>query len=288
MSCGLGQYVEGWNPEPTTVTDVLDADRARRLADILDAGDLLSGPELPPTWQWGFFTEWPPSASLNADGHPAEGPFQPPVPERQRMWAGGALSVERPLRLDVEVERRGRLLSAEPKSGRSGEMILVAVEYQYLQDGELCHRELQNHVYRSGVNKAPARQWPARPTAPVASDAAWRHDIVTDPIRLFRLSALTGNSHRIHYDRPYATEVEGYPDLVVHGPLLAQHLATLARRHDPALQLTGFDYRVQQPVFVGDAVTALGRPEGEQAQLEVRSEHDRVHVSATARYWRAR
>lgn len=288
MSSGLGQYVDGWSPQPTTATDTLDAERARWLGDILDANDLPTDGLLPPTWQWGFFTEWPPSASLNADGHPSDGPFQPPIPERRRMWAGGSIAIERPLRLDLEVERRGRLISAEPKTGRSGAMVLVAVEYDYLQDGELCHREVQNHVYRSGAGQPSARQWPPRPTSPVVSDAPWRHDIATDPIRLFRLSALTGNSHRIHYDRPYATEVEGYPDLVVHGPLLAQHLATLAARHDSSLQLTSFDYRVQQPVFVGDAVAALGHPDGDQAQLQVCSEGERVHVSATATYRRAR
>jgi 3-methylfumaryl-CoA hydratase len=284
MTTSLHEYVDGWSPQETTQHDLLDEQRARWLADILDAPELPVRGELPPTWQWGYFTGWPPHAALNADGHPSDGPFQPPIPERRRMWAGGSLSVHRPLLLDAEVERRGSLLSAVPKSGRSGEMVLVGVQYDYLQDGRLCHREVQNHVYRSGAGAPAPQRRPERPRVPVETDAPWRHDIVTDPIRLFRLSALTGNSHRIHYDRPYATEVEGYPDLVVHGPLLAQQLAILGSRRDPARSLEQFDYRVLQPVFVGDAVSATGRPDGTGARLEVLSEGQRVHVSATARY----
>ena len=191
-----------------------------------------------------------------------------------------------PLRVGLQVERRGTLLSAVPKSGRSGDMVLVGVQYDYLQDGELALREVQNHVYRAGDAEQAPRDWPPAPDSPPSSDAPWQHVVQTDPIRLFRMSALTANSHRIHYDRPYATEVEGFRDLVVHGPMLAQQLAVLHRRVDPALRLARFDYRLLAPVFVGDPVAALGTPRGEDADLEVRSAPDRVHVSATASYRR--
>lgn len=284
MTSSLQNYVDGWSPGTLTERDRLDGRRAGWLADILDAGDLLADGTLPPSWQWAYFADWPPHASLNPDGHPGDGPFQPPIPERRRMWAGGSLECLAPLRLDVDVERRASLLHATPKSGRTGEMVLVGVRYDYLQDGELCLRETQNHVYRSGADSGPARTWPERPSAPPQSDADWRHDIVTDPIRLFRFSAITGNSHRIHYDLPYATGVEGYRDLVVHGPLLAQQLAVLGRRDDPARALATFDYRLQQPVFVGDPVAAVGRLDGDAADLQVVSEGGTVHVTATATY----
>lgn len=281
----VAQYVAGWAPGPITATDVLEADRAARLADILATDAPSAGDPLPLSWVWAYFASWPPHASLNEDGHPAGGHFQPPIPGRRRMWAGGSLTLHRPLRVSEPVHRSSSLLEVTPKSGRSGEMVLVRVQHEYLQEGRLCHSEVQDHVYRSGEQTAPPRDWPARPTTRVESEAPWRQDITTDAITLFRLSALTANSHRIHYDKPYAVEVEGYPDLVVHGPLLALHLALLAARNEPGSELTALDYRITAPVFVGDAVSALGWPDGEAgARLEVRSAPDRVHVAATARY----
>ena len=284
MTTSLGEYVEGWHPEVLTEDELLDSDRALRLADILDAPPPAG--ELPLTWQWVYFGDWPRRADLNADGHPVDGHFQPPIPGRRRMWAGGELEVHAPLRLDQPVQRVGTLLSATPKSGRTGDMVLASVQYDYLQGGALCHREVQNHVYRAGSEATPARTWPPRPTAPPESDAPWRHDIATDSIQLFRYSALTANSHRIHYDFPYVTEVEGYRDLVVHGPLLAQQLALLAARNDPDLTIARLTYRLQQPVFVGDAVSAVGRLDGETAELQVISGAGLVHVSASATYRR--
>ncbi|WP_153506297.1 hypothetical protein [Cumulibacter manganitolerans] len=287
MGSSLEQYITGWEPSTLVETDLLDERVSSWLADILDAGGLAPPGVLPPTWHWVYFTDWPPYAGLGVDGHPVSGHFQPPIPERRRMWAGGSVTSHADLRLGEAVERTGTLLSATPKSGRTGEMVLVSVRYEYRQAGDLRLTEVQNHVYRSGAGEPTGpRSWPARPTRRPSSAAPWQHDIRTDPIRLFRMSAITGNSHRIHYDRPYATEVEGYPDLVVHGPLLAQQLATLALRNEPSLELAQLDYRVQAPVFVGDAVTAVGTPDGAHAELQVLSEGDRVHVAATAGYRR--
>lgn len=287
MSSSLEQYVTGWQPSALVETDVLEERVSGWLADILDAGGLAPSGVLPPTWHWVYFTDWPAYAELAADGHPVSGHFQPPIPQRRRMWAGGSITSHADLLLGEAIERTGTVLSATPKSGRSGEMALVSVQYDYRQDGELRLTEVQNHVYRSGAgDPEPTRSWPPRPTERPTSDAPWQHDIQSDPIRLFRMSAITGNSHRIHYDRPYATDVEGYPDLVVHGPLLAQQLATLALRNDCSLELAQLDYRVQAPVFVGDAVTAVGTLIGENAELKVLSDPERVHVAATASYRR--
>lgn len=287
MSSALEQYVTGWEPTPLIETDVLEERACGWLADILDAANLAPSGVLPPTWHWVYFTDWPGHQGLAADGHPNGGHFQPPIPERRRMWAGGSVTSHADLILTEPVERTGTVLSATPKSGRSGEMVLVSVQYEHRQRGEVRLTEVQNHVYRSGAGGSDAaRSWPPRPARRPDSDAPWQHEIRTDPISLFRMSAITGNSHRIHYDRPYATEVEGYPDLVVHGPLLAQQLATLALRQDPALQLAQFDYRVQAPVFVGDPVTAVGTLTGADAELQVISEGGRVHVAATASYRR--
>lgn len=278
----LAQYVEQWYPEPTERQAVIDAETAQQLGDILDFAPP-SDDVLPPLWQWGYFHSWPRLPGLGADGHPVEDAFQPPIPNRRRMWAGGSVQVRRPLRIGRPATCRGELVSAVPKSGRTGAMILATVRYEYAQDDQSCVIEEQNHVYR-GAEDGPRPDWGARPEALPSSDAPWQHAIVTDSIRLFRMSALTANSHRIHYDRPYARDVEGYVDLVVHGPLLAMQLGVLATRFEPSQQLTRFDYRVQAPVFVGEPVLAAGGPASDATELAVLSGDGRVHVAATAAY----
>ncbi|GAB3300655.1 hypothetical protein EK0264_19105 [Epidermidibacterium keratini] len=278
----LAQYVEQWHPEPAERRAVIDLETAVQLGDILDFEAPTSG-VLPPLWQWGYFHSWPRLPGLGADGHPVEDAFQPPIPGRRRMWAGGSVQVRRPLSIGQEATCRGELVSAVPKSGRTGAMILATVRYEYSQQGQTCIVEEQNHVYR-GADDGSAPDWGARPSALPTSDAPWQHAMVTDPIRLFRMSALTANSHRIHYDRPYAQDVEGYVNLVVHGPLLAMQLGVLAARFDPRLELTRFDYRVQAPVFVGEPVLATGGPASAQTELAVISEGGRAHVAATAAY----
>lgn len=281
----LEEYIDGWAPAPVTETDPMHAEAADLLSDILDA-DLPGDGALPPLWHWAYFTRWPRQVDLGDDGHPADGHFLPPLPNRRRMWAGGQVTIDGRLRLGIETTRTASLTDAQVKHGRSGDMILASVAYDYAQNGVTMVREVQNHVYRIGDDDAARADWGARPAVYPASDASWQFEVHTDPIRLFRLSAVTGNSHRIHYDRPYAQNVEHYPDLVVHGPLLAMQMGGLAARHDASLDLAQFDYRVLSPVFVGEPVLVTGKPgaDGGQAELSVVSELGVVHAKGTATY----
>lgn len=286
----LDEYIEGWAPTPTTECDPLRPAARALLRDILDAADSSADEAfLPPLWHWVYFTSWPGQHDLGEDGHPAKGHFLPPLPNRRRMWAGGRLSFNGRLRVDVETTRTATLTDLQVKHGRSGDMVLATVTYEFAQGGTTLVSEEQNHVYRIGDNDAARAGWGVRPSEYPISDAPWQFRVDTDQIRLFRLSAVTGNSHRIHYDRPYVENVEHYPDLVVHGPLLALQMAGLASRHDASLELTSFDYRVLKPVFVGEPVLVTGRPttsDATDAELLVVSGPDSIHAKGTATYRR--
>ncbi|NBS48633.1 MAG: hypothetical protein EBS99_16725, partial [Betaproteobacteria bacterium] len=167
----------------------------------------------------------------------------PPVPLPRRMWAGGRLQWHAPLRVGDALERSTRIESVTHKSGRSGDLVFLLLRHEVRAGGVLALTEEQDIVYRAPAQASDPV--PAPQAAP--TDATWSREIVPDPVLLFRFSALTFNAHRIHYDRPYATGTEGYPGLVVHGPLIATLLADLARRERPEARVTGFSFRAVRP-----------------------------------------
>jgi 3-methylfumaryl-CoA hydratase len=262
----LAAHLEGWAPEPVEVTGRLDAWPVRAFAGMLDqpAPPHAPGDPLPPLWHGFHLLDHPAQSELGEDGHPAHGRFLPPLPDRRRMFAGGRLEVRDPLRVDEVVTRRSSLASATPKSGRSGAMVLVTVRHEFTRDGELAVVEEQDFAYRSQP-AGTARGLPPAARAETAEQPPreWHLRLETDPALLFRFSALTYNTHRIHYDHPYVTGVEGYPGLVVHGPLLALLLLELPRRFAPDRRVTEFSYRLLRPAFAGTAVVAAGAPRGE-------------------------
>lgn len=275
----LTDYLTSWSPEPVVEADDLDPAQATRLAATLDLGDTFSaGGELPLPWQWIFFPDWPATAALGADGHPADGHFLPPIPDRRRMFAGSTMSVSQPLRLGEPTQKRSSLLNVVEKHGRTGDMLFVTVRSEYCQDGDIRLTEDQNLVYRS--DSGSSRPFTREIAELGPTDRPWTAEPIPTAALLFRYSALTSNAHRIHYDRPYVTGVEGYPDLVVHGPLLATYLAELARTHNHGVSLRHFDFRLRRPLFLGDRFRVEGHPEGDGADLRVVSGADTVHVTA--------
>jgi 3-methylfumaryl-CoA hydratase len=241
--------------------------QAARLAACLDAdpGALDPG-TLPLLWHWAYFLPGVPTRQLGLDGHPRRRPEMVEFP--QRMWVGGRVSVERPLRLDVDAERASRIVQADLKDGSGGRFWLVTVGHVVSQEGEVCIDEEQDLVFREP--SAVATPGPDRDDAPAAP---WIHQLVVDPVLLFRFSAVTANAHRIHYDQPYATKVEGYPDLVVHGPLTAILLAELARtRGDRAFHAVA--YRARAPHFANHPLWLTGAPVDGGADLAaIRADH---------------
>jgi 3-methylfumaryl-CoA hydratase len=265
----LADAVEGWRPGPLVTTDLIGPWPAAAFSALLDLPETAAGPgePLPPLWHWLYFLDHPRRSELGDDGHPAAGHFLPPVPDRRRMFAGGRLRVHAPIRVGDLVERRAELVDVAPKNGRSGPMVFVTARHEFRRDGELLAIEEQDIVYRSQPAGAPRAT--ERPREPDVAEPAhrWRIELPTDPALLFRFSALTYNTHRIHYDEPYATGVEGYPGLVVHGPLLALLLLEIPRRELPGRAVRTVDFRLSQPVFAGTTVVATGQPDGEQIAL---------------------
>jgi len=255
--------IAGWSPSPVETTARIDAWPAAAFAALLDLPSPVAkdGDPLPPLWHTFHLLDHPAQAELEPDGHPRSAAFQPPMPDRRRMFAGGRHTATAPLRVGDVVTRRSQLLSATPKQGRSGASVFVTVRSEFLVDGVVVQTEEQDFAYRSQPPGA-ARRIPApEPTTEAAPEPAVR--VAADPPLLFRFSALTFNSHRIHYDQPYVTRVEGYPGLVVHGPLLALLALEVPRRRAPDRRVTAFTYRLTRPAFAGRDVVAGGDPGGE-------------------------
>ncbi len=280
----LDRYIGTWNPEPLSSTEVLSVETAVRVAATLDlAVGLADGDALPPMWHWFFFTEFPPTAELGADGHPRHGHFLPPIPDRRRMFAGARLRIHEPLLLGREATRTCEVVTTKVKHGKTGELLFVTVRNEFSQDGRPRMTEEQDLVYRSDSGSSTSFSAVGEPLG--TPTQPWVAEPQTHPALLFRFSALTANSHRIHYDQQYATAVEGYPGLVVHGPLLALYMSELARINSER-PLSGFDFRLSRPVFVGDPIRAQGTPDpgGASAELSVISGAATVHATATAAF----
>ncbi len=228
-----------------------------------------------------------PTARLGEDGHPSRddspASFLPPVPLPRRMWASSKVEFISPLHRDQAIERRSRLLSVTAKQGGSGSLVFVDVEHENLADGRLALREVQSLVYREAV---PAGSPPA-PPAPGKGNfdaAGWEHHrtLVPTETLLFRYSALTFNTHRIHYDLPYAAGEEGYRGLIVHGPLMATLLLDLARQKLGENALKTFAFRAMSPGVCGEQLHLAMRGSGDAIELGAFASDGRHVLSATA------
>ena len=233
---------------------------------------------LPPLWHWMLFQHWAPASGLGPDGHPARGGFLPPVHDLpRRMWAGGRVRFLAPLHVGEKVTRTSVIQAIDEKHGGSGRLVFVTVRHEIAGESGPAIREEQDIVYR-GTEGAAVR--PAAPPPPVPEGARTRA-LRPDSVLLFRYSALTGNGHRIHYDLDYATRVEGYPGLVVHGPLQATWLAALAREA-AGVALAGFTYRGRRPAFHDRDLTLLATAGEASVRAETRDESGAVCMDMEA------
>ena len=234
------------------------------LAALLDIDDNnpLSGFEAPLLSHWLYFAPLARQSEIGEDGHPKRGGFLPPITLPRRMWAGGRLQFHKPVRVDDEIRRLSRIQSVSAKSGRSGGLAFVTVHHEVSGSDGLAISEEQDIVYRD----APPADGPVATSQPprARDDETFSRSIVPDPVLLFRYSAVTFNGHRIHYDRPYATQVERYPGLVVHGPLIATLLLDLVRRERPDARVRRFEFRAVSPLFDTHPFTVCGRWESDQ------------------------
>jgi 3-methylfumaryl-CoA hydratase len=215
------------------------------------------GDAVPPLWHWLYFLPIHRASELGPDGHARRGGFLPPVELPRRMFAGGRFRFERPLRVGEAIARHSRIADVSYKEGRSGPLVFVLVRHEISGSDGLALVEEHDIVYRGAAIPGTSGSDPQRPSA----DPIWRNDKRADDVLLFRYSALTFNGHRIHYDRRYVTEVEGYPGLVVHGPLIATMLLELQRRNLPGAVVTEFSFRAVRPLFDVAPFSVCGRAE---------------------------
>jgi 3-methylfumaryl-CoA hydratase len=269
-----------WIGRTETVHDGLSVEHARAAAAMFDDAnvDVRVGAPLQPLWNWFFFLSTAQQSALDVDGHPKRGGFFPPIPFPRRMFAGSRLQFHRPLLIGAEAAREGVIRNVVQKSGRSGSLAFVTVGYRYLQNGVLCIEEEQDIVYReSGARiQAPV----SVPFVDAPSDA-WTQTVTPDARLLFRFSALTFNAHRIHYDRPYAEAEEGYPGLVVHGPLTAMLLCNLVRANTDR-RVSAFSFRGLSPLFDLAPFRLIARPADADVALSAEAPDGSIALTATA------
>ncbi len=269
-----------WIGRTEIVEDDLSPAPALAAAATLDdtVTPLGPGSALPPLWHWFYFLPKAPQARLGHDGHPQRGGFLPPIPYPRRMFAGARLRFQRPLVIGQPARREGVIRNIGLKSGRSGSLAFVTVGYTFYQQGELCLDEEQDIVYREPGPPVPAPQIIELPPVPAG---AWSRLVTPDTRLLFRFSALTFNAHRIHYDRPYALNEEGYPGLVVHGPLTAVLLLELVR-HNTSRRIVGFSFRGQAPLFDLAPFRLVGQPSATGVEMEAQGPDSQTAMTATA------
>jgi 3-methylfumaryl-CoA hydratase len=241
------------------------------------------GDPVPPCFHWTLFPPLARQSELGPDGHAKRGGFLPPVPLPRRMWAGSRLRFDRPLRVGEEVELVSTVDKVEEKSGRSGALVFVTVRHRISAGGALALEEEQDLVYRDPPKPGASTAPPA--AAEPAPRGAWRREIVPDDVLLFRYSALTFNGHRIHYDRRYVTGVEGYPGLVVHGPLIATLLVDLVRRELPAATVERFRFKGLRPTTDVGPFTVQGGPGDSAKHVRLWSTDERGQTAMEAEAW---
>ena len=268
-----------WIGKTETRSDIVTTGPVAALSATLDRDDPppRTGDPLPLLWHWLFFLDRHRASELGPDGHAQRGGLLPPVPLPRRMWAGSRFEFHHPLLMGDQITRETRVIDIKEKSGRSGPLVFVVVRHEISNRAGVAISEEHDIVYRDHGPGAPAKPAPA--------DAAWQRVIAPDDVLLFRYSALTFNAHRIHYDRRYATQVEGYPGLVVHGPLIATLLMDLLRRNLPAANVARFSFRAVSPLFDTAPFLVCAKPEGRSVALWAKDAAGNLAMSAEAALW---
>jgi 3-methylfumaryl-CoA hydratase len=277
---------EAWIGREEQISQRIITSTASAMAATLDWETApREGDPLPPGWQWLYFNPAAPRNALGADGHPRRGGFLPPIELSRRMWAGSRIRYLADLPIDAQATRRSRILKIENKVGKRGALSFVTVEHTISCGATPCIAEEQDLVYRDAA--PPSGAAAAAPAARFEGVARWSRSIEPDSTLLFRYSALTFNGHRIHYDQAYARTEEGYPDLVVHGPLTATLLQQFALEHSDGRSLARFEFRGVTPLFVNRPFNLEGRPDGDDSlALWARGPDGELAMSATAEFHR--
>ncbi len=260
-------HLSQWIGTSETTDDLITASQLAGYSAMLDRNDAYPclGDPLPPSTHWLYFLPQALQAEIGPDGHAKRGGFLPPVELPRRMWAGSRLEFLAPLEVGDNVRRVSTIKDVTHKQGKTGDLVFCVVRHEISNDEGLAIIDEHDIVYR----EEPSPDAEVPPAIPAPDGAKWTRLIEPDPVLLFRYSALTFNGHRIHYDRSYVTEVEGYPGLIVHGPLIATLLMDLCRRENPDRRMRKFSFRAVSPLFDIASFRVNGTPneQGHVAKL---------------------
>ena len=273
-------HLKQWIGRTEFQQDFAAATPVRALAATLDRDDPAPqrGAAVPPCWHWLYFLPVHRQSEIGPDGHAKRGGFLPPVPLPRRMWAGSQIEFKRWLEIGSAITRTSRIDDVSIKHGKTGPLVFVRVRHEIGDDAGVAIVDNHDIVYRDNPN--PDDRPPPAQMAPTDSD--WTRTIVPDDVLLFRYSALTFNGHRIHYDRRYVTDVEGYPGLVVHGPLLATLLLDLLHCNVPDATVARFAFRAMKPTFDTAPFHVCGRRDGTSIHLWAKHVDGALAMDATA------
>jgi 3-methylfumaryl-CoA hydratase len=263
-----------WIGKTQTQEDILTPALLQRFRATIDSEDAAQG------IHWCLCLPETRTADLDSDGHPKRGGFLPPIPLPRRMWASSKVTFHAPIPIAAKISRLSTLANVTEKNGDSGQLIFVDIDHETSANGILVVSERQTLVYR----EPPSASSAPSPTNTQLDLAQWPHHRIVEPHEalLFRYSALTFNSHRIHYDHPYATKIEGYAGLVVHGPLMATLLLDLGTRTFGAEAIKTFAFRGQAPAIAGERLHVVGKAEGLNVTLAILGAEGRTIMSASA------
>ncbi len=281
---GTQVNLRDWIGRSETVTDTVTPTPYAALSATFDRDPERpsAGTPLPALWHWLYFLPLHKRSDIGPDGHAKRGGFLPPVPLPRRMWAGSQFEFHAPIRVGDTITRTSTIHDVTEKTGRTGPLVFVKVRHEIRRAGEEAKALTEFHdiVYREAPKAGDVAPQPV--IAPTAS--AWERKWTPDDVLLFRYSALTFNGHRIHYDRKYVTEVEGYPGLVVHGPMLATLMLDLLRYERPDAVVTRYEFKAMRPVFDIHPFWVCGEPQadGKTVKLWVRDHEGAQNMVATA------
>lgn len=268
---------QDWVGKRTVDRQVAEMWPLRGLAAVLDKPFTARvGDPIPRLGHWCYFAPTVPQSQIGPDGHPARGDFIPPLPQPRRMWAASDIAFSAPIRFGDTVEKTAEIASLTAKEGGTGTLVFLEIRHTYTVDDTPCVTETQTIVYRDppASGEAPAAK-------PAPADPTWSVGVDTDPTRLFRYSAVTFNAHRIHFDRPYTTDEEGYPGVIVQGQFIATMLLEAFEAAHPGAPVRRFGFRALKPIFSGERFWAEGRVSDDGPRLWARGADGDLRLSAT-------
>ncbi|MDF2367421.1 MaoC family dehydratase N-terminal domain-containing protein [Sneathiella sp.] len=273
--------LENWVGNQISHSEIIHQHALNGFAALMDEGGAASD-IVPPGGHWMYFLATDRQSRIGPDGHPVKGDFLPPVELPRRMWAGGKIEFHAPLFAGDRAEKISTIKSVVEKQGRTGALTFVTVEHQVKNEAGICLTEEHDIVFREAAGETSGSKKEMQ-SAP--DDGVWAETVTPDSVMLFRYSALTFNGHRIHYDRDYCLQEEGYPGLVVHGPLLGTLLMRLAVKNMGGRLLRKFSYRNFNPIFDTASFTLDGKPENnDECSVWVRGPAGELAVKATAEF----